>query len=169
MDDELKDRIEALEARDEISRLIARYGPAVDDHDFDTLAELYTSDAVFDSPGGRMIGRDRVMDYYRERAGAYGATYHYPHSQEIYLDGPADGRGVICAHAELAIDGDTHIVAVRYHDIYRRELGAWRFHIRDVHLLYVLSVDQLATGLAEADRVRWPGRPRALAALGSDL
>ena len=109
------------------------------------------------------------MDYYRERGDAYGATYHYPHSQEIYLDGPTDGRGVVCAHAELSIDGETHIVAVRYHDIYRREHAIWRFHTRDVHLLYVLAIDELATGLAQQDRVRWPGKPRAHGALGSDL
>ena len=44
-----------------------------------------------------------------------------------------------------------------------------RFHVRDVQLLYVLSVEDLASGLAEPDRVRWPGTPRATATLGSDL
>lgn len=166
---ELEERIAALEARDEIARLIARYGPAVDDHDYETLTDLYTTDAVFDSVGGRITGRDRVVDYYRGRADVFGASNHYPHSLEIYLDGPANAHGVVCAHAELAIDGETHIVALRYHDTYRHEDDAWRFHERDVKLLYVLSVADLATGLAEKDRVRWPGAPRAEPPLGSDL
>jgi uncharacterized protein (TIGR02246 family) len=167
--DELSERIKALEDRDEIARLVARYGPAVDDHDHEALAELYTSDAVFDSVGGRITGRDEVIAYYRARAGDFAATYHYPHSSEVHLDGPDDAHGLVCAHAELAIDGETHVVALRYHDTYRREAGAWRFHERDVKLLYVLPLSELATGLAQRDRIRWPGTPRAEATLGSDV
>ena len=169
MDSELAQRIRALEVRDEIARLVARYGPAVDDHDYEALADLYTSDAVFDTVGGRIVGRDGVIDYYRFRAAEFGATYHFPHSIELYLDGPTDAHGVVCAHAELSIDGETHVVALRYEDTYRHEDGACRFHVRHVKLLYVLSVDDLGAGLAQRDRVRWPGRPRADASLGSDL
>jgi hypothetical protein len=38
-----------------------------------------------------------------------------------------------------------------------------------VKLLYVLNSADLATGLSERDRVRWPGTHRAIATLGSDL
>lgn len=165
----LQDRIAALEARDEIARLIARYGPAVDDHDYETLASLYTSDGIFDATGGRLKGRDQVMGFYRSRAQDFGATYHYPHSSEVYLDGPTDAHGIVCAHAELSIDGETHMVALRYHDTYRLEDGAWRFYERDVKLLYVLSVSELVSGLAETDRLRWPGTDRTVATLGSDI
>lgn len=169
MSDDIADRLQALEDRAEIAQLVARYGPAVDDHAFDDLAQLYTRDAVFDSVGGRIEGRDAVIDYYRERGAAYGASYHYPHSVEIHLDGPDDARGVVCAHAELAVDGETHWVAVRYHDTYRRDEGHWRFHERFVKLLYVLNAADMATGLSEADRVRWPFADRAIATLGSDV
>ncbi len=166
---DITDRIQALEDRAEITQLVAKYGPAVDDHAFDDLAELYTHDAVFDSVGGRIEGRDAVIDYYRERGAVYGASYHYPHSVEIHLGGPDDAHGIVCAHAELSIDGATHWVAVRYHDTYRREGGAWRFHERDVRLLYMLNAADLATGLGEPDRLRWPGAERATATLGSDV
>lgn len=169
MDGDLAGRIAALEARDEIDRLIARYGPAVDDHDYDTLASLYTSDGIFDATAGRLHGREQVMDFYRRRAQDFGATYHYPHSSEVHLDGLDDAHGIVCAHAELSIDGETTMVALRYHDTYRREDGAWRFYERDVKLLYVLPMSELATGLAERDRLRWPGTERAIATLGSDI
>lgn len=169
MSDDITDRLRALEDRAEIKQLVARYGPAVDDHAFDDLAELYTQDAVFDSVGGRIEGREAVIDYYRERGDVYGASYHYPHSVEIHFDGPDDAHGVVCAHAELSISGESHWVAVRYYDTYRRDGGVWLFHERDAKLLYVLHAADLATGLSERDRVRWPGTDRAIATLGSDV
>ena len=169
MADDVLKRVQALEDRAEIVQLIARYGPAVDDREFEALGQLYTSDAVFDSAGGRISGRGPVIDYYRSRGDYFGATYHYPNSWEIYLDGPDDAHGIVCAHAELSIEGETHIVALRYHDSYRRDDGAWRFYERDVKLLYVLAEDELPTGLAEPDRIRWPGEDRELSHLGPDV
>lgn len=169
MADSNDDRIRMLEDRAEITQLVARYGPAVDDREYEQLGDLYTSDAIFDSVGGRISGRDQVIDYYRMKGDEYGATYHYPNSTEIHLDGPDDARGVVCAHAELSINGETFAIALRYHDTYRREGGAWRFYERVVKLLYVLSMADLHSGLAERDRVRWPGRPRSAAALGPDI
>jgi ketosteroid isomerase-like protein len=169
MSEDINKRLQALEDRAEITQLVARYGPAVDDHAYDDLAALYTHDAIFDSVGGRIQGRDAVIDYYRGRGADFSATYHYPHSVEIHLEDANHARGVICAHAELSIDGDSHWVALRYHDTYRRDDGGWRFHERDVKLLYVLNAADLSTGLSEGDRVRWPGTDRAPATLGSDL
>lgn len=174
MNDELLQRVAALEARMEISQLIAQYGPAVDDRDYETLGSLYTADGVFDTVGGRLSGRAAVVDYYRQRGSAYGATYHYPHSIEIHLDEPssdhrAAARGVVCAHAELAIDGVTHLVGLRYHDAYKHEDSAWRFYERVVKLLYVLPASDLTSGLAASDRIRWPGTTWERAALGPDI
>ena len=127
MSEDLARRVHALEDRWEISELVAQYGRAVDDRDFDTLGEMYTADAVFDSVGGRTTGRRSVIDYYRARTAAYGATYHYPHSNEIELVDPDRARGVVCAHAELAVGDESVFVALRYLDDYRREDGRWRF------------------------------------------
>jgi ketosteroid isomerase-like protein len=80
---ELRARLQHLEDRDELRALVARYGRAVDDRDWESLADQYTPDAVFDSAGGRSVGTDAVIDYYQERTSAYVASYHYPHSHEI--------------------------------------------------------------------------------------
>ena len=169
MSEDLARRVHALEDRWEISELVAQYGRAVDDRDFDTLGEMYTADAVFDSVGGRATGRRSVIDYYRARTAAYGATYHYPHSNEIELVDPDRARGVVCAHAELAVGDESVFVALRYLDDYRREDGRWRFHERVVRLLYVLPLSELARGFAERRRVRWPGTEPAEPHLGADL
>jgi ketosteroid isomerase-like protein len=169
MSEDLARRVQALEDRWEISELVAQYGRAVDDRDFDTLGEMYTADAVFDSVGEPATGRRSVVDYYRARTAAYGATYHYPHSNEIELVDLDRARGVVCAHAELAVGDESVFVALRYLDDYRREDGRWRFHERVVRLLYVLPLSELTRGFAERRRVRWPGAEPAEPHLGADL
>ena len=64
---------------------------------------------------------------------------------------------------------ETHWVAVLHHGTYRRERDAGRFHERDVKLLSVPNSVDLATGLGQRDRVRWPGADTTPATLGSDL
>ena len=165
----LKQRVRALEDRAEITELVARYGRAVDDRDWDALAEQYTPDAVFDSAGGRSQGIDAIVEYYKDRTSAYVASYHYPHSHEIELLGTDRARGLVCAHAELTIEGETVLVALRYHDDYRRVDERWRFYERVTKMLYVLKLSELPTGLAQRLRVRWPGLQPAPADVGADL
>ena len=162
----LEARVATLEARAALSELIGAYGRAVDDRDFDGLGELYTSDSVFDTVGGRMEGRQGVIDYYRERTKIFGPTFHYPHSQELEFQSDTEASGIVAAHAELTIDGESVRVALRYHDRYRFEDGRWRFAERDVKLLYVLKLSELPTAMADDLRVRWPGTDAKPADLG---
>lgn len=166
---ELRSRVQRLEDREEIRELIARYGRAVDDRDWDALRAQYTPDAIFDSAAGRSVGADAIIDYYAERTSAYVASYHYPHSSELTFVDDDHATGVVCAHAELTIEGDTVMVALRYQDDYRRTDGRWRFHERNTNLLYVLKLSELPTGLADRMRIRWPGTERAEAEVGADV
>ena len=165
----VEQRLEVLEARAALTDLVAAYGRAVDDRDWESLAELYAADSVFDTVGGRLEGRQGVIDYYRERTAQFGPTYHYPHTQEIELHSSTEASGVVCAHAELTIDGEAVRVALRYHDEYRFEDGRWRFAERDVNLLYVMRLSELPTHLADRLRVRWPGTEPQPADLGPEI
>ncbi len=162
-------KVQRLEDREEIRELIARYGRAVDDRDWEALRAQYTPDAVFDSAAGRSVGVDAIIDYYDERTSAYVASYHYPHSTELTFVDDDHATGVVCAHAELTIEGDTVMVALRYRDDYRRVGGRWRFHERNTNLLYVLKLAELPTGLADRLRIRWPGTDPAVAEVGADV
>ena len=166
---ELKSRLKKLEDREEIRALVARYGRAVDDRDWESLANQYTPDAVFDSAAGRSVGTDAIIDYYEERTKAYVASYHYPHSHEITFIDDHTATGLVCAHAELTIEGETVFVALRYHDDYRRVDGAWRFHERETRILYVLKLSELPAGLADRMRIRWPGIDPQPAQIGADV
>ena len=165
----LRARVQRLEDREEIHELIARYGRAVDDRDWDALRAQYTPDAIFDSAVGRSVGVDAIIDYYEERTSAYVASYHYPHSSEIVFETDDHATGVVCAHAELTIEGDTIMVALRYQDDYRRIDGRWRFYERNTNLLYVLKLTDLPAAFADRMRIRWPGSDRTEAEVGADV
>lgn len=164
-DGDLAARVARLEHRFALQDLAARYAVAVDDRDWDAIAGMYATDSVFDSAMGRIEGREAVVAYYRERTESFGATYHYPHTQTVDFDGPGAASGVVTAHAELAIGEQTVVVALRYTDRYVREDGVWRFLARVVTQLYAMPLADLATGLAESDRKRWPGTDPAPAEL----
>ena len=153
-----------------VTELLSRlpYGRVLDDRDFEAVGELYTEDAVFDTLAGRMVGRQGVVDYYRERVTPFGPTYHYPHSLELHLHDDRNASGIVAAHAELAIDGETVWIALRYHDTYRRD-DRWRFYERQVRLLYVSKLSELPEVMAQELRVRWPGTDPQSATVGPDV
>lgn len=166
---DLRDRVGRLEDVEEIRALVGRYGRAVDDRDWESLAAQYTPDAFIDFTAGRARGRAAIIDHVRSRTAAYAASYHYPHSHEITLTGRDTATGLVCAHAELTIEGDSVRVALRYHDDYRRVDGRWRFHERRMTVLYVLPLRELSSGFARRDRIRWPGTEPAPAQVGADV
>lgn len=166
---ELKARLQRLEDREEIRSLVALYGRAVDDRDWESLAGQYTSDAIFESTGIRSVGVDAIIEYYRERTAEYVASYHYPHTIEITFVDDDSAIGLVCAHAELTLGGDTVMVALRYQDDYRRVDEEWRFHERKTQLLYVLKLSELPTEFSSRMRVRWPGAEAGPAHFGADL
>lgn len=162
MADDLEARVARIEARQAIQDLVIRYGMAVDDRDMATVGGLFTEDAVFRHGDDSIVnhGRQEIVDFYSDRLQAFGATYHYPHSHLIELD-PADPQlatGVVCAHAELGIDGRTYVTALRYHDGYRVDAGVWRFTERRLAMLYYMDLAELVDGgLAQGDRKRYFG------------
>lgn len=157
MTDDLAARVSRLESRIELDELITRYSIAVDDRDLEALAELFTSDAWFDSVGGRTTGREALVSYYAGRLERYGPTYHVPHTQVVEFDGDERAHGVVLAHAELAIDGEAFAVAMRYYDEYAREDGRWRFRSRHLKSLYAMPLAELPSGMGDELRKRWPG------------
>ena len=160
MADDLEARVGRIEARQAIQDLVVRYGMAVDDRDMATVGSLFTEDAVFRHGDDSIVnhGRAEIVDFYTDRLQAFGATYHYPHSHLIELDGATTASGVVCAHAELGIDGRTYVTALRYHDQYRVDDGVWRFTERRLAMLYYMDLAELVDGgLAQGDRKRYFG------------
>ena len=160
MDADLAERLARIEAREEIRQLVARYGMAVDDRDIDAIGSLFAADAIFRHGDNSLVNRGRreIVDFYTDRLGSFGPTFHYPHSHVIEMISATEAIGVVTGHAELAIDDKTFAVALRYHDRYVIDGGAWRFAERAVAMLYFMDMAELvAGGLAERERKRYFG------------
>ncbi len=159
MSADLEQRIARIESRESIRELVFDYSTAVDDRNFDRINEIFCDDATFGHADGRdkTVGREAIVDFYRMRTGLMGPTYHYPHSHRIDFDDNDRATGTVLAHAELALEGTTYQVGLRYADTYRHEDGAWKFGSRTICFLYFMPLSELVNGgLGAPDRKRYP-------------
>jgi uncharacterized protein (TIGR02246 family) len=132
----LEARIDALESREAIEALHARFVRAVADREFDSLASYFADDATID------------MRTHGPKTGAAAIAEHFEHMVTV----PLVGAGYILSSPEIEVSGDTatgvwtwhrlhssadiagHPVRVwgvweegRYDCRYVREHGTWKF------------------------------------------
>ena len=150
---QLAQLVQRVDDRQQLSELISRYGIAVDDRDFDTLSSLFAPDAQFQ----HVKGRDAVIAFYKMRTALFSTSTHYAHTWHFDFSSETQASGVVSASAELCIQGQTVRLSLRYLDRYIKTTTGWVFHVRDIKFRYVLPLDQVAHGLDQPLRVRWPG------------
>lgn len=131
----MADALATLVAKDEIRELALLYSRAVDRQDFTLLRTLYTHDAT-DRHGDSFDGTaEAFCAYLEERMPRMPYTGHHVCNHLITLDGDR-GEGEVYALAfHIVPDGKggwaEMLMAVRYHDAYRRDDGRWKFARRD--------------------------------------
>lgn len=162
---ELEQRVDRLESREEIRALLVRYCLAVDDRDFDALSELFTEEAVLRQASGviKGDGRQGVMQYFLDHLPNLGPTNHFVHGEVIEFDDsdPDRATGIVTSHAEVFRQGAPMITAMRYLDSFRRVDGAWRFAERVQTYMYFLDVREYADHFGSRLRIRTtPGDPK---------
>jgi SnoaL-like domain len=135
--------------RQELRDLTLRYCRAIDDSDWDALRALY-------GPGG-----DETVDQLRAIRSTYGRTIHTAHGQLVEFTDDDHATGMVPAHAELDIGGETVICAMRYYDDYVREAGGWRFARRQIKFAYALPWPRMDGALTGERPVHWPGTQAA--------
>ena len=127
------DAAEQLAAVAEIERLKARYFRAIDTHDWDDLAAVFTADAVMDmsGSGGRvaddavLMGAERIARVVRRFLDS-ARSVHHGRMPEIELTGDDTARGTWAMEDRIFWpDGSTDHGSGRYHDEYRRVDGVW--------------------------------------------
>jgi uncharacterized protein (TIGR02246 family) len=137
---DLATAVQEIHDRFAIMDLAARYCHAVDDRDLDTLVSLYTEDGEQGQLDGSRLtrGREAIREYFTQRFNAYGFTFHTPHGHVITFDDGNTAHGMVTGHAEMGLRGEWWNAAVRYHDDYVRENGAWLFRRRMLGFAYYL-------------------------------
>jgi uncharacterized protein (TIGR02246 family) len=162
----LERRIRRIEDREAIRVLAGRYALAMDNKDFDLVAELFAPDARFGWIDGAFAfdGREAIVAMYRDRLKDAGPSFHYTHDQIVEWNPADDDRatGLVLGHAETSSGPAQSLVAIRYHDRYVRRDGRWLFQERLLAFLYNTPVAQYDGILMTPDRIRLPtGSKRA--------
>lgn len=160
----VEQRIARLEARAEISDLIARYCFTVDERDIDGIGQCFTRDGSFRSLDGLMnaTGRDAVIAQFHGRFSVLGPSNHFTHDHTLEFDDldPRRAGGVVNSHAEVVRNGEPMLASLRYHDEYRVEDGHWRFHSRTLAFFYYLRPSDYREAMGGSLRNRAYAEPR---------
>lgn len=161
-DSQLLARVQRIEDHLALQQLIASYCIAVDNRDYDAVAEHFTEDGRFYHKVGFTDAKTRagIRQFYEERLGAAGPTYHYPHSQVLTFEDDRNATGIVTSHAEMGIADKMIIVGMRYYDRYRKgDDDRWRFVSREIWFHYFMPADELPQRYSDEIRRTWPGDP----------
>jgi len=155
---DIERRLRALEDRAALQDMAIRYFVAIDDDDYAALEDMFSSEMVFrvgTSAAG--VGRADVLDYLREARGNMGVTIHTPDYILVDFEGEDTATGLVGAHLEIAMAGQSLYGAVRYRDRYVRIDGKWRFVEKQMLAFHVGPWADVHDSLTAERRVRWPG------------
>ncbi|MFT4082206.1 MAG: nuclear transport factor 2 family protein [Nocardioides sp.] len=150
---DLEARVERIEAFQAISQLPMRYARAIDARDLDTLASLYTPDAVFSR---------RVDERGPQAVRAYFATvltnfYRSMHQICGHVIDTIDGdhaSGTVYCRVEHEDADDWVVQLMVYFDEYQRVDGTWLIASRRPTYLYTADVRDLPQTVGFN---HWPG------------
>lgn len=162
--EDLRRRVERLEARAEISELASAYAVACDEHDMPRLLGLFTEDACFDSPSGLMVakGREAIAQMFVKTFKIRGPAFHWTHDHFIRFDDadPDAASGLVLSHAETTPNNEVSLAAMRYQDDYRRVDGRWLFQKRIINFLYYVPARDFPAALNNPMRLTVSGERR---------
>lgn len=154
---DLAHALRRLQDRQELRDLTLRYCRAIDDSDWTALRGMFADQAgIASAPGG-----DEIVGQLRAIRSTYGRTIHTAHGQLVEFADDDHATGMVPSHAELDINGETVVCAMRYYDDYVREADGWRFARRQIKFVYALPWPRMDGALTEDLPVRWPGTDAA--------
>ena len=160
----LEERLRRIEDKFEIQDLAHLYGFVMDERDIEGLGRLFTEDAHLGSEDGvfNAEGLQTIAETYQGRYDVLGATNHFAHSVITRFDDsdPDIAYGLVSGHAEVVRQGETMVVALRYHDVYRRTENGWRIADRVMGYMYYLPVTDYVETMKSDDRSLVYGEPR---------
>jgi uncharacterized protein (TIGR02246 family) len=159
LEDWVKERVKRLEDRFAIQDLVASYCSTIDERDLPRFLLLFTEDAVMRHRDGvmRLDGKPAIEAYYTTRFAGYGFTFHYPHAVTVTFESPDEATGLVTGHAEMGVDGQLVLAAIRYTDRYRRVDNAWRFAARELAFGYYMKLSELGEGFKDSLRKHYRG------------
>lgn len=161
----LHQRIDRLEAREEIAELCTNYCTACDDRDMALLEGCFTEEVRLLSHDGLMnaAGRAEAMTMFAKMFAIRGPAFHWTHNHIIRFDDgdPTRATGIVLAHAETTPNGQASIAGIRYTDAYARSDGRWKFTARTLAFLYYMPMADFIARFPTRERMGIGGIWRA--------
>lgn len=137
-DPALEARLAALEAQDEIRRLIVNYGRFLDGRDYAAYADLFAEDGVWTGGFGTFEGRDAIARMLSDNLGARApagpreplSSLHLVSNELIEVDAASGGDRARAVSKWFFINAGADgaprmLLAGRYEDDFVREGGRW--------------------------------------------
>ena len=154
----IEQRIQRLEDKAALEELNLRYFLASDGDDYPAIGDSFTEHATFASSGHVSgAGRQGIVEFIRGARAHMGLTIHTPHYGLYEFVADDRATGLVGAHLELVLGGQSTYGAVRYVDEYRREDDRWRIAARDMLTIYIGDWSKAGDVFASSAPVQWPG------------
>lgn len=136
-------QLRQLQDRAALRDLVTTYSIAIDDHDFTTLEQVFTPDALYgrDDDSPRLVGAVAIAQSMREKLEGAPPSFHVNHDHLVTFD-PVDAdraTGIVQCHAETSHFEGHKIAAIRYYDSYRRGAAGWQISERRLRFIYFVA------------------------------
>lgn len=151
----IEERLDRLEALEQIRQLPAKYTLALDMRDFDALVNLFVDDV---GVPGRQQGRQALKRWYADTMRPIPGSFHGINGHVIDLEGGDLATGIVYSRNDLDLGDAWMHELMLYLDRYERRDGIWHFQRRSP--LYWVHTDPNVAPLGEA-KLRRPGAAEA--------
>ena len=129
----LERRLQALEDTEAIRNLKARYAALCDDHyDADGIAELFSEDAIWESPAlGRFEGREMIRNFFKGASKIFSFAIHYSLNGHIEVCGDkANATWYLFMPCTLEANNQAMWRAGVDRETYARIDGDWKYKLK---------------------------------------
>jgi gamma-hexachlorocyclohexane dehydrochlorinase len=138
-------RLDELESRAAIAKLLADYCHGVDKHDLERFRTIWHPDATLaiGDPFGDIAGVDAILNFMRNIVWieVMPESHHWTTNTSLQFPDPEHGiafSDVLAATTDPA--GVRHTISATYQDRFERRHGEWRFQRRDATIHYQLPI-----------------------------
>lgn len=140
-DSGLAARLEQVEAREAIRRVVHEFSHGFDKRDMERFLRIWHPDAVWlVAPGYEAAGHDGLRAVAEQSWAQMATTNHWNCNEVIEVDGDR-ATGIVDVIALVqAEDGSWHQSAATYHDSYVRVGGGWLIERRTASIHATLSL-----------------------------
>ena len=131
---DLEARLQAIEDRDAIVELTARYCQCALRADVEGVVGLFTEDGSMETDDTAERGHERLREVYRE---AFGDLRPIPcvHNHVVELDGDR-ASGTCTVEIRMVENGEPYTAAGWYEDSFQRVAGEWKFSRRKLYFYH---------------------------------